>query len=178
VFWYPSASQWNTCGGVPLQVRPQGAKPWFGMFANDSTYPSGQHVVALPDRMSFAVVCDGGSYRVNARDPHESWEVLSVVTRPPLVLAELELVLFVDFSSILAWGPNGLAWDTGDLVYDDLEIISHNGFILTLEGSSPPLHTRRFHVDLRTGGSNDRPLDGVSIPLPRADQAPDCAPNQ
>ncbi len=176
MFWYPGASQEGGGDGVLLQIRPAGTKAWFGLFANGGVYPSGEHVLALPDRKSFAVVCDSASYRVNAQDPHDWCEISTVIVAPPLVLAHLDLVLFVDFTGIVAWGPNGLAWDTGGLVYDDMTIISYSGDVLTVEGSSPPLNTRRFHVNLRTGASHDGPRDGVSIPLPQPGKTPANVP--
>ena len=52
---------------------------------------------------------------------------------------------------IAAWGPCGHAWDTDQLVYDDLEVVSVTEHALTATGSWPPGTTRRLNMDLRTG---------------------------
>lgn len=56
----------------------------------------------------------------------------------PTVVPALGLVLFVGFTSIMAWGPLGQVWNTGGLVYDDLKPLNVTGHVLTVTGSSPP----------------------------------------
>jgi hypothetical protein len=83
------------------------------------------------------------------------------VETPPTVLEALELVLFVCFTDIVAWGRPGKAWQTdqpGQLVYDDLRVERIEGDTLQATGSSPPGTTRRYRVDLNTGRSEEIPL--------------------
>lgn len=141
-----------------LEVRPVGAETWIGMFADGRLFPGdgSSYALALPDQESMAVVCNGAGYRVSAHDPGDWTAISPVVVREPMVLPALELVLFVGFTDLTAWGPNGRAWDTqdgGQLVSDDLEVMSVAGHVLHVQGSSPPGTTRRFSVDLRTGAS-------------------------
>ena len=151
LFYYPGASPVHGRDGVVLSVEPDDAEPWIGMFADGGAFQSGTYAVALPDRVSFAVVCGGAGYRVSAQDPRDWAEIAPIVVRAPVVLPANDLVLFVGFTHIAAWGPRGPAWDTGQLVHDDLEVVNVTGQVLTVRGSSPPGTTRQRTVDLRTG---------------------------
>jgi hypothetical protein len=151
MFYYPGASPLHGHDGALLSVKPDDAEPWIGMFSDTGLFQTGTHAVALPDRVSIAVVCGGAAYRVSAQNPCDWVEIEPVVVRGPVVLPANDLVLFLGFTRIVAWGASGHAWDTGQLVHDDLEVVSVSGHVLTVRGSSPPGTTRQLTVDLRTG---------------------------
>jgi hypothetical protein len=94
------------------------------------------------------------------RVPLRSRWVTGVET-PPIVLEALQLVLFVCFTDIVAWGRARKAWQTdqpGQLVYDDPRVEKIEGDTLQATGSSPLGTTRRDRVDLNTGRSEEMPL--------------------
>ena len=162
MLWYPGASRVGGRDGLILEVRPTDAEPWIGMFASGDLFPAGSaSAVALPDRTSLAVTCNGAGYRVCARDPDDWGEISSTVVRNPLVVSSPELVLFVEFTVIVAWGPHGRAWEARPPIYDDLAVVGISGHLLTATGSSPPGTTREFAVDLRTGTTSE-----LGPPLP------------
>jgi hypothetical protein len=156
-FWYPGASRAGGPAGALVGVEPAGAEAWIGMFASGHLYAGegAAHAIALPDRMSLLITCNGASYTVAANDPHDWAQVGFHTVRDPIVLAELDLVLLVGWTDIKAWGPDGEGWETTTRLYDDLEVIAITGNVLKASGSSPPGTTRRFTVDLRTGASSD-----------------------
>ena len=45
----------------------------------------------------------------------------------PVLVITLQLVLFVDHTTILAYGPAGLAWESERLAWDDLEAVTVDG---------------------------------------------------
>jgi hypothetical protein len=115
--------------------------------------------VALPDRRTLAVLSNGAVYRVAADDPLQ-WGQLSVggVVTDPVVVEDLELVLFVEDTSIPAYGRDGPAWHTERLVWDDLQALRLEGEVLHLEGLDAPLNEIvSFSLDPRTGRSPDAP---------------------
>lgn len=76
----------------------------------------------------------------------------------PVVVTALELVLLVEYTTILAYGPHGLAWESERLVWDDLEALSVDGEHLRAKGFDAPRNEIvAFTVDLRTGRSEDAP---------------------
>jgi hypothetical protein len=65
---------------------------------------------------------------------------------------EQNLLIFSSFHSLLGWGPEGKAWQTGRLSWDGIRITSIQGE--TLLGFGWELKTDQelpFEVDLKTG---------------------------
>jgi hypothetical protein len=144
---------------VQLEVRPAATDRLVGIFDAQLTSPRGVNsVVALPDRESIAVVSHGAAYRVWAADPRR-WDELSIGgVMAPVVVGALELVLLVEHTTILAYGPHGLAWKSEPPVSDDLEAVSVDGERLRAKGYDTARNkTIAFTVDLRTGRSQDAP---------------------
>jgi hypothetical protein len=154
----------NLTDNLIVQVEPVGSDCWTAAFKTwhvpDPSSDWGAHgVVALPDRVNFVACVYGDAYRVRADDPSD-WEELttSTLAHAPIVLPGHELVLFVHFNYIVAWGPHGAAWETDMVVYDDLVFRSTHEGVLVVEGSSPPGTTRTFHVNIDDGSSTMLPL--------------------
>jgi hypothetical protein len=170
MFSYPGASESMTPwwiddwdherdDAVVIGVEPVDARAWVGLFSAQLTSPRGASgVVALPDRESFAVLCAGAVYRVSAVNPGD-WEAISGGgVEAPVVSTEPELVLFVEHTTIIAYGREGLAWQTERLVWDDLHALRVDGSTLIAEGFDPPVGRMvLFGVDLNTGRSDDAP---------------------
>jgi hypothetical protein len=114
--------------------------------------------VAMPDRRSIVVVSNGTGYRVAVDDPTD-WETLPVaIVKPPISIGYLNLVLFLWFTDIVAWGTTGKAWETHTTIADDLEVTVIVGTQLFMTGSDPPGRTRSFTVDLTTGATTSGPV--------------------
>jgi hypothetical protein len=144
---------------VQLDVRPADATHWLGIFQAQLPSPRGATcVVALPDRESIAVLNHGAAYRVRVGDPTR-WEELSPGgVMQPVVVGALELVLFVEHTTILAYGSHGLAWKSEQLVWDELEAVALDGEHLKATGYDAPRNEIvPFTVDLRTGRSENAP---------------------
>lgn len=170
MFSYPGASEsitpwwiddWDheRDDAVVVGVEPVDARAWVGLFSARLTSPrSANGVVALPDRESFAVLCAGAVYRVSAVSPGD-WKEISVGgVEAPVVSTEPELVLFVEHTTIIAYGREGLAWQTERLVWDGLHALRVDGSTLIAEGFDPPTgRTVSFGVDLHTGRSDNAP---------------------
>jgi hypothetical protein len=145
---------------VRLEVRPAAADRWLGIFDAQLMSPRGVNcAVALPDRESIAVVSHGAAYRVWAADPRR-WDELSIGgVMAPVVITAPELVLLVEHTTILAYGPRGLAWKSEPPVSDDLEAVSVDGEHLRAKGYDAPRNKIVvFTVDLGTGRPQEAPL--------------------
>ncbi len=67
-------------------------------------------------------------------------------------MAEQDLLVFASFHSLLAWGREGKAWQTGRLSWDGVRITAVRGE--TLVGLGWEMSTDReleFEVNLKTG---------------------------
>jgi hypothetical protein len=152
-FVYPVQVEEVEHGALEIMIRPAGSAPFLATCAlgfAGSAVPTG--VWACPDAAWICAVAGGYAYLIDTRDPAR-WE--QVVYRPVTavtVVAEQDLLLFSSFHSLLAWGREGKAWQTGRLSWDGIRITSIQGE--TLLGFGWDMKTDQelsFEVDLKTG---------------------------
>jgi hypothetical protein len=150
---YPAEVEEVENGALEIMVRPPASAPFLATCAlgfAGAAVPTG--VWSCPDADWMCAVAGGYAYLVDTREPGR-WE--QVVYRPVTAInavAEQQLLLFSSFHSLLAWGPNGKAWQTGRLSWDGIRIAAIAGD--TLRGFGWDLKTDQelpFEVDLKTG---------------------------
>jgi len=59
--------------------------------------------------------------------------------------------VFADFTDLVAYGPGGIAWRSGRIALDDVEILRADGDVLHVAGFFGSINRAEFTVDLRTG---------------------------
>ena len=140
-------------GALRIMVRPKSGGQFLVTCAlgfRDPSMPTG--VFACPDAEEICAVAGGYAYLAKVCEP-ESCTLLRmkpVVGVFPAVAAGL--LLFVGFQTILAWGPDGVAWETGRLSWEGVRVTSVStsdvvGMGWDLRGDVEV----EFRVDLRTG---------------------------
>ena len=116
----------------------------------DAAMPTG--LFACPDPDFLCAVAGGYAYVIDTTAPEQSTHIpLRPVTEVRL-LEQHNLLLFVGFHQLLAWGPGGQLWQSGRLTWEGLRLGGVEGH--TLHGFGWNLMTDRdvpFAVDLRTG---------------------------
>jgi hypothetical protein len=140
-------------GALQLMVRPASGGTFLATCAlgfSDPAMPTG--VFACPNPLQMCAVAGGYAYIIDTEQPEHSTHIAlkPVVEVRPLV--EHGLLLFVGFHSMVAWGRNGLAWESARLSWEGIRIISIDGDVL--HGMGWNLLTDRevaFSLDLRTG---------------------------
>jgi hypothetical protein len=140
-------------GALQLMVHPASGGTFLATCAlgfTDPTMPSG--VFACPDTQEMCAVAGGYAYVIDTTQP----ELCTHVAMKPVVevrpLVPQELLLFVGFHSIIAWGASGTQWETARLSWEGVRITSIEAN--TLHGTGWNLLTDRdvaFEVDLLTG---------------------------
>ncbi len=151
--YFPGGSERGGRDGILLEVIPTGAAPWIGIFARRRIHSEDcSGVYSCPDRRTFCVVSDGRCYIVQADDP-AVWEEIPCQPIVQVVLStEAGLILFVDYTHLVAHGAHGLAWETKRLSWDGLEILTVTRELI--QGVAwDPVEDREleFLVDPRTG---------------------------
>ena len=138
-------------GALYLMVKPAVGGSFLATCAlgfKDRAMPTG--VFACPRASEMCAVAGGYAYVIDTAAP----ERCNFLTMRPVVevLAAEELLLFVGFYSILAWGREGVAWETGKLSWEGVKVSSvEDGFV---HGVGWDVKTDKevvFEVDLKTG---------------------------
>ncbi|WP_147439756.1 hypothetical protein [Corallococcus sp. CA049B] len=77
----------------------------------------------MPDPEKLCVVSRGAGYLVTARDP-SAWEAVQVMPVTDVrAVPSAGVVVFADFTEMVAYGAEGLRWRTKRLSWDGLKII-------------------------------------------------------
>jgi hypothetical protein len=140
-------------GALRVMVRPAEGGMFLAMFAlgfSGGKLPSG--IYACPRREELCAVAGGYAYVVDTGVP----ERFTFLPMRPVVevvsLPEHGLLLFAGHHGLMAWGGEGLAWDTGGLCGGG---VRGAGVVAgRMNGFGWDMFTDRelpFEVDLRTG---------------------------
>jgi hypothetical protein len=140
-------------GALQLMVRPANGGTFLATCAlgfTDPAMPTG--VFACPNPVQMCAVAGGYAYIIDTTRPEHCTHITlkPVVEVRPLVAQDV--LLFVGFHSMLAWGRNGLLWESARLSWEGVRIVSIDGDLL--QGMGWNLLTDRevaFSLDLLTG---------------------------
>jgi hypothetical protein len=139
--------------GLLVRVTPDGGEPWIGTFAAGRHGRAGtDRVLALPDAGKLCVVSRGAGYVVAAGDPR-SWEsVRAVPIIDVRVVPAAGLVVFANFTEMMAYGAQGVRWRTKRLAWDNLKVVKVSETAIIGEyWDIREDAMARFEVDLETG---------------------------
>ena len=140
-------------GALLLLVRPASGGTFLATCAlgfTDPTIPTGVHACPNPDEL--CAVAGGYAYIIDSLAPTRSTHI---PLKPVVEVRELpshNLLLFVGFHTVLAYGSSGEAWQTQRLSWEGIRITGIEGD--TLNGIGWNMLTDKdvpFTVDLRTG---------------------------
>jgi hypothetical protein len=138
------------------QVRNFGpgiAQPFLATCAlgfRDLAVPTG--IWSAPNPREICTVSGGYAYVIDTAEPQR---FTMIAYRPVLevrALVEQQLLLFVGHRSMLAWGAEGLAWETGKLSDEGVSITRiENGVLHGTGWEMMSDKERPFAVELRSG---------------------------
>jgi hypothetical protein len=144
-----------------LEVRPGRGDPWVGVFygVEYGVPPAASgRLIGWPDQWSICVVYTGGAVVMRADDPARTYEINAYPVTGALVGPEREMVVFSDFTNLVAYGPDGLLWKSPRLALDDLRVQAFDGDVLRVEGFFGGRKLDEFAVDIATGEPNGQPF--------------------
>ena len=140
-------------GALQVLVRPSAGGSYLITCAlgfTDPSLPTGLHPCPHPDHL--CALAGGYAYLSDTLAPERP----TLLPLKPVAaihpLPQHDLLLFLGFHSILAWGREGLAWQTARLSFEGIKITAVTA--THLEGTGWDLMTDReipFTVDLATG---------------------------
>lgn len=152
VYYYPGASREGGKEGLLVKVVPDVGKPWIGVFSAYGPVRQGTgKLYAMPEAGKLCIVVSGCGYIVDAVDP-TIWEDLAATYVTDVrELPDLELILFADWTRLVAYGKTGKQWKTNDVALDGFEIIDIVGDRLTGKYEGMGGEENVFEVHLKSG---------------------------
>ena len=140
-------------GALQLMIHPASGGTFLATCAlgfTNPTMPTG--IFGCPNPQEICAVAGGYAYLIDTEHPEHCTHIAlkPVVEIKPLIAQNL--LLFVGFQSMIAWGAQGLVWETARLSWEGLRLTSLEGNLL--HGFGWNLLTDRetaFSVDLLTG---------------------------
>jgi hypothetical protein len=148
-------------GALLLLVQPATGGTFLATCAlgfSDPAMPTG--IFACPNPREMCAVAGGYAYIVDTESPERSTHIPLKPVAEVLAFADHGLLIFVGFHALVAWGREGLAWQTGRLSSEGIRItgvIANEAGSAALHGFGWNLMTDKeveFSVDLLTGEHN------------------------
>lgn len=147
-------------GAQLLRVRPSAGGEFMATCARgftDPRMPTG--VQPCPNPRELCALAGGYAYIIDTTAPERSTHIPLRPVVQVLAHRDPALLLFVGFQSIVAWGLNGLAWESARLSYEGIRVADVTA--TELRGFGWDLHTDKeipFTVDLLTGKHTGGPF--------------------
>ena len=141
-------------GALLVQVQPAAGGVFLATCALGFTDPKmPTRVFACPNPNELCAVAGGYAYIIDTASPDRSTQIALKPVTEVLVVIDQELLVFAGFHTLVAWGREGLAWQTARLSAEGIRItgVHADG---KLHGFGWNLITDKeveFAVDLRTG---------------------------
>jgi hypothetical protein len=140
-------------GALQLLIRPANGGTFLATCAlgfTNPTMPTG--IFACPNPDELCAVAGGYAYIIDTLHPERSTHIALKPVTEIRSLPANNLILFIGFHSIVAWGQQGQAWESARLSWEGVRItkVVEN----TLHGTGWNLHTDKeipFTLDLLTG---------------------------
>ena len=133
-----------------LEVTPFGGESWMGNFQGGPEGLDG--VFATPCADTICVVVKGQGYWVPVRDRTTFELIRSVPIKQVVRIPDRDVLIFVDYTRLAAYGPRGFLWLTEDLSWDGLEITDIGANVVRGTAWDSPAASRvPFSVNVDSG---------------------------
>jgi hypothetical protein len=140
---------------VIVRVLPEDGEGWIGTFAFGRFGKTGiSRILSMPDADRVCVVARGAGYIVTASQPDNWEEVRSIPIIDARSVPSVGVVVFANFTEMVAYDERGFRWRTKRLAWDGLKILAVGDRVLAGEyWDMRSETTQRFEVDLATGAN-------------------------
>lgn len=109
-------------------------------------------VMTWPDPERICVIVAGAGYLIYVREPPRYEEVEALPITDAVAVASKGLVVFADFTELVAYGASGTVWRTGRLSWDGIKLASvEEESIVGYGWDAADEKEVKFVVDLETG---------------------------
>jgi len=152
-YYYPGATTKSGKDGLIVEVISIEGKRWVGVFAFGEISPKAiSGIYSMPDCNKFCVVSRGAGYIVSSSDPKDWQEVKAIPVMDIRPIKSQNILVFADYTELVAYDETGIKWHTERLAYDSFKITevtekSLKGEFWNIRNEA----NETFEVDLVTG---------------------------
>jgi len=119
-YYYPSRAK----DGLTVKVTPLGCESWIGIFEFGTVTPNDiLAIYTMPELNKFCVVAGGAGYIVSATNPEKWEEVRAIPIVDERCIKSHNIIMFADYTELIAYDEFGIRWKTQRLAYDSFKII-------------------------------------------------------
>jgi hypothetical protein len=123
-YFYPGASKVGGQDGIMIRVKRPDGPEWVGIFAFGDISKNGfSGAFTMPDPTKFCVVSNGAGYIVSSEDPKNWQEVAAIPIVNAFSIPEHGIVVFADYTELVAYSESGIKWKTDRLSFDGFKIL-------------------------------------------------------
>jgi len=136
-----------------LVAASRGSVRWTGRFAGDYEEPPAiSFVSSSPDLATAFITCAGTGYRVDMGRP-ERFEIIDCFPICSVhAVMTANLILFGNFTDVVAYGADGVLWEARGLVSDDLAIDGSDRELVNVSGVNAAVgESVRIALDIHSG---------------------------
>lgn len=146
--------------GLLVAVHPNAGAAWVGRFQfGDIRLSQLNAIQSHPNPNILCVIARGNGYLVDSRDPSK-WELaLGYPITRAIPVVSCRLLLLANVTTIAAYGPSGLVWESDRLSWDRFSITKIDGWKAWGAYDDPDGEERTFQLDLSSG-------ERTGIPIP------------
>ena len=157
IYYYPGAEVRGGKNGIIVQIDSE-KKTWMGVFAPGTISKNGLYgVYASPHFNKLCVVANGAGYFVSSDNPKEWEEIKSIPIIYTGISKAKNVIIFADYTELIAYDNTGVRWKTKRLSWDGLKIIELSDDYI--KGEYYDIRTEKnelFKVDLISGINRGR----------------------
>jgi hypothetical protein len=136
-----------------VKFSPAHGASWVGIFAFGDMHPGGECKSYLgPGKEHLTVIAKGEAYIVSPKDSSSFLHVKSCPAICAIPIPGWNLMLFHDYTEIMAYNESGLAWESKRLSWDGIEIGEVSGDAVSGKSWDAPNEKNvEFRVNLANG---------------------------
>jgi hypothetical protein len=151
--FYPGASEAGGRDGVLLRIAPMVGDTWVGSFAPGYVGRNFlNQVLSCPNPNEVCVISSGAGYIVRTDAPSNWKSVRSIPVCDARAILDKRLLVLSDFTKLVAYGVDGLEWESPKVSSDGIQITDIMGGHLTLVGWDAAQQKKvRVSVNLNDG---------------------------
>lgn len=154
--YFPGATEEGGHDGVLIRVTPHSGEPWLGVFAQGDFANAVTGIYSCPDENSVCVISAGQGYVVRADNPQDWEEIEGYPVLDVRPVSSRRLLVFADFTTLLAYGSDGKSWVTSRLSSDGLKITEATPNYIRVSGwDAAQQREVDIFVDVATGHHKD-----------------------